>query len=68
MSMRHMKYDMATQNQSIISQTIKNLNHSKTTILTLSVNHKEPKHISYGYKIFQTPKVKLQTSSKKTKS
>ena len=53
MSMRHilinMKYDMATQNQSIISQKIKNLSHSETTILTLSVNHREPKHISYGY-------------------
>ena len=60
MSMRHilinMKHDMATQNQSIISQKIKNLSHSETTILTLSVNHKEPKHISYGYEIFQPTK------------
>ena len=60
-----MKYDTATQNQSIISQTIKNLSHSETTILTLSVNHREPKHIYYGYEIFQTTKVGLQTSSKK---
>ena len=64
MSMRHflinMKYDMATQNQSIISQTNKkkNFSHFETTILTLSANHKEPKHISYGYEIFQTTKVK----------
>ena len=62
MSMRHilinMKYDMATKNQSIISQTIKNLSHSKTTILTLSVNHREPKHISYVHEIFQTTKVR----------
>ena len=69
MSMRHilinMKYDMTTQNQSIISQTIKNLSHSETTILTLSVNHREPKHISYGYEIFQTTKVRLETSSNK---
>ena len=56
---------MATQNQSFISQTIKNLSHSETTILTLSVNHRESKHISYGYEIFQTTKVKLQTSSMK---
>ena len=57
---------MATQNQSIISQTNKqtktknkkNFSHSEITILTLSVNHKEPKHISYGYEIFQTTKVK----------
>ena len=61
----NMKYDMATQNQSIISQTIKNLSHSETTILTLSVNHKEPKHISYGYEISQTTKVRQETSSKK---
>ena len=64
--MRHilinMKYDMATQNQNIISQTIKNLSHSKTTILTLNVNHRESKHISDGYEIFQTTKVRLQTS------
>ena len=62
MPMRHilinMKYDMATQNQSIISQKIKNLSHSETTILTLSVNHREPKHISYGYEIFQTTKIR----------
>ena len=56
---------MATQNQSIISQTIKNLSHSETTILTLGVNHREPKHLSYGYEIFQTAKVRLQTSSMK---
>ena len=56
---------MATQNQSIISQTIKNLSHSETTILTLRVNHRKPKHISYGYEIFQTTKVRLQTSSMK---
>ena len=67
--MRHilinMKYDMATQNQNIISQTIKNLSHSKTTILTLNVNHRESIHISDGYEIFQTTKVSLQTSSLK---
>ena len=66
MSMRHilinMKYDTATQNQSIISQTIKNLSHFETTILTLSVNYREPKHISYGYEIFQTTNDRLQTS------
>ena len=66
--MRHilinMKYDMATQNQSIISQTIKNLSHSKTTILTLSVNHRESKHVSYGYQIFQTSSMKLNHDSK----
>ena len=56
---------MATQNQSIISQTIKNLSHFETTILTLRVNHREPKHISYGYEIFQITKVRLQTSSMK---
>ena len=56
---------MATQNQSILSQTINNLSHSETTILTLSVNHREPKQISYGYEIFQTTKVRLQTSSMK---
>ena len=56
---------MATQNQSIISQANKNLNHFETTILTLRVNHKEPKHISYGYEIFQTTKVRLHTSSMK---
>ena len=64
--MRHilinMKYDMATQNQSIISQKIKNLSHFETTILTLSVNHREPKHISYGYEIFQATNDRLQTS------
>ena len=60
-------HDMATQNQSIISQTIKNLSHYETTILTLSVNQKEPKHISYGYEIFQTTKVRQETSSKKLK-
>ena len=69
MSIRHilinMKHDMATQNQSIISQKIKNLSHSETTILTLSVNHKEPKHISYGYEVFQTTKVRLHTSTMK---
>ena len=69
MFMRHilinMKYDMAIQNQSIISQTIKNLSHSETTILTLGVNHRELKHLSYGYEIFQTTKVRLQTSSMK---
>ena len=37
---------------------IENLIHSETTTLTLSVNHKEPKHISYGYEIFETTKVK----------
>ena len=67
--MRHilinMKYDMETQNQSIISQTIKNFSHSKTTILALNVNHRKSKHISYGYEIFQTTKVRLQTSSLK---
>ena len=42
-----------------------NLSHSETTILTLSVNHREPKQISYGYEIFQTTKVILQTSSMK---
>ena len=67
--MRHilinMKYDMATQNQSIISQTIKNLSHTETTTLTLNVNHKESKHITYRYEIFQTIKVRLQTSSMK---
>ena len=56
MSFRHilinMKYDMGTQDQSIISQTIKNLSHSETTILTLSVNHRESKHISYGNETF----------------
>ena len=64
-SMRHilinMKYDMATQNQSNISQIDqkkKNFSLSETTILTLSVNHKEPKHIYYGYEIFQTKKVR----------
>ena len=36
----------------------KNFSLSETTILTLSVNHKEPKHISYGYEIFQTKKVR----------
>ena len=36
----------------------KNFSHSETTILTLNVNHKEPKHISYGYEIFQITKVR----------
>ena len=56
---------MATQNQSTISQKKKKLIHSETTILTLRVNHREPKHISYRYEIFQTKKVRLQTSSMK---
>ena len=39
--------------------------HSKPIILTLRVNHKEPKYITYVYDIFQTTKVRQQTSSMK---
>ena len=38
-------------------------NHSKTNKLTLRVSHREPKHISNGYEIYQSKQIRQNTQT-----
>ena len=52
------------QQHKIKALKVNKKNHSETNKLTLRVSHREPKHISNGYEIYQSTQIRQNTSNK----